>query len=71
MVHDVGPCPTDIIAAWQNLEEVYLKAADASSLRIRVLAMVPIYSWYTTTDPSQLSLAYCAYMVLKCHGHQF
>lgn len=44
-VHDVGPAPTDIEAAWQNLEDVYLKAADDSQLALRVLAMVPLFSW--------------------------
>ena len=51
MVQDVGPCPNDFSADWQNLESVYLKAADAGALLIRVLAMVPLYSWCGPPTP--------------------
>ena len=45
MVHDLGTCPTDVDEMWENLLQVYLPAADENELQIRILAMIPLYSW--------------------------
>lgn len=44
MVHDMGPFPVNEDKAWENLEHVYIDAANVHQLPLRVLAFVPLSS---------------------------
>ena len=46
-MHDMGPFPLNEGTAFENLV-LYRHAADAGRLPVRVLAMVPHFSWQAT-----------------------
>ena len=49
----MGPVQ-DSADAWDTLENVYMPAADQGSLPMRLLAMVPLPTWYATVFAQQL-----------------
>lgn len=45
----MGPVQ-DNADAWDTLENVYMPAADAGNLPMRLLAMVPLPTWYASAS---------------------
>ena len=43
--HDMGDMPTSEVAAFDNLEHVYMQLADSGQLPIRLFAFTPLSAW--------------------------